>query len=312
MSLVSQTLLQALGPLQPECQNQNGRHSLRALQRRQQPTPHPLHLRLLRSLQHSRHNPALHLTATTKGQLATPQGYPHAARLGPPASLDRHLHRYVTTVPIHISSQAFPAPSIPFHTPPQVWCWYANSLLPTADIKHAGVGLHQCHIPPSQLRLWAIFLYALSHLYMLAVVPPRLAILSLYMHTFGIHRPTGIACYALDALILADLVTGILLLSVLCRPLQKLWDLDVQGKCIDINAILRASRQVNIVIDVGMLFLPVPHVLRPCVQVGGRIGVLAAFGAGNGYVFYHTIIYPRALKWRYPKIEAGLCHAMPY
>ncbi|KAL4967686.1 uncharacterized protein BDV14DRAFT_197696 [Aspergillus stella-maris] len=150
-----------------------------------------------------------------------------------------------------------------------------------ADMQYAGVGLHQSCVSPENMRMWAILLFALDFLYVLSVVPPRLAILSLYISTFSVYRVTKIICYTTAAVIITNMIACIVISCIICRPIQRLWDPTVAGYCLDINSVYRAVRIVNIVTDVVTLVVPVPHVLRLQAKRAFKLGVLFTFLLGN-------------------------------
>ncbi|KAL4942729.1 hypothetical protein BDV06DRAFT_211620 [Aspergillus oleicola] len=154
-------------------------------------------------------------------------------------------------------------------------------VLGTADVRYAGVGLHQSCVSAEKMRMWAIFLFAIDYLYVLAVMPARLAILSLYISTFSVHRLTKIICYTTAAIIVINTVVGLVLSSTICRPIQRLWDPAIPGSCLNINSVIRSARIVNIITDVVMLVLPVPHVLRLQAKMTFKLGVLVTFLLGN-------------------------------
>jgi hypothetical protein len=55
----------------------------------------------------------------------------------------------------------------------------------------------------------------------------------------------------------------------------------VDGHCVNINAWFRYSRIVNIVSDVIMLILPIPHVIRLQSTMRLKVGLLITFLLGS-------------------------------
>ncbi|KAH2970783.1 hypothetical protein KXW00_000009 [Aspergillus fumigatus] len=145
------------------------------------------------------------------------------------------------------------------------WLFYVALIsVAIGDMRYGGVGLHQARviaIDPVMIQTWAKFLLAIAFIYIFSVILPKLAVLSLYISIFNRHRASRITCY----------VTGFLML----------WDPQVDGHCVNINAWFRYSRIVNIVSDVIMLVLPIPHVIRLQSTMRLKIGLLITFLLGS-------------------------------
>lgn len=151
-------------------------------------------------------------------------------------------------------------------------------------MRYGGVGLHQARviaIDPVMIQTWAKFLLAIAFIYIFSVILPKLAVLSLYISIFNRHRASRITCYVTGFLMIGNCIGCAAAGFAVCTPLRKLWDPQVDGHCVNINAWFRYSRIVNIVSDVIMLVLPIPHVIRLQSTMRLKIGLLITFLLGS-------------------------------
>ncbi|KAF7117557.1 hypothetical protein CNMCM5793_006609 [Aspergillus hiratsukae] len=165
------------------------------------------------------------------------------------------------------------------------WIFYVALIsVAMGDMHYGGVGLHQARvmaIDPVMLQTWAKFLLAIAFIYIVAVILPKLAVLSLYISIFNRHRVSRITCYVTGFLMIGNCIGCAAAGFAVCRPLRRLWDPSVDGHCVNINAWFRYSRIVNIVSDVVMLILPIPHVIRLQSTMRLKVGLLITFLLGS-------------------------------
>lgn len=165
------------------------------------------------------------------------------------------------------------------------WLFYVALIsVAIGDMRYGGVGLHQARvitIDPVMIQTWAKFLLAIAFIYIFSVILPKLAVLSLYISIFNRHRASRITCYVTGFLMIGNCIGCAAAGFAVCTPLRKLWDPQVDGHCVNINAWFRYSRIVNIVSDVIMLVLPIPHVIRLQSTMRLKIGLLITFLLGS-------------------------------
>lgn len=65
-----------------------------------------------------------------------------------------------------------------------------------------------------------------------------------------------------------------------CQPREKLWNLSLPGKCIDITVLNIASASVNFVSDLVILLLPQKIIWGLHMSVSKKLGVAALFAVG--------------------------------
>lgn len=90
------------------------------------------------------------------------------------------------------------------------------------------------------------------------------------------------------SLAVADTVAA----SVMCLPLDYLWDKSIPGgKCINIAAFYRWGSLPNAVSDLFMLVIPLPTVWKLQVERKVKIGLTVTFLTGSVYVYPFSFLY---------------------
>lgn len=151
-------------------------------------------------------------------------------------------------------------------------------------MKYGGIGLHEARvvqIDPHMMVNWGKFIIIIPLFYFSTVVPPKLAILHLYLSIFTEKRLRNI-CYATGVVIVCNWVAVIIAGLLSCRPLSYFWT--GQGVCINIDAWLRWGGFANILTDVVMLILPMPVVWRLHASTRLKLGIFVTFLLGSLYV----------------------------
>ncbi|BCR93415.1 uncharacterized protein AKAW2_10461S [Aspergillus luchuensis] len=157
----------------------------------------------------------------------------------------------------------------------------ADAACTMADVKYGGIGLHEARvvqIDPHMMVNWGKFIIIIPLFYFSTVVPPKLAILHLYLSIFTEKRLRNI-CYATGVVIVCNWVAVIIAGLLSCRPLSYFWT--GQGVCINIDAWLRWGGFANILTDVVMLILPMPVVWRLHASTRLKLGIFVTFLLGS-------------------------------
>ncbi|KAE8373315.1 hypothetical protein BDV26DRAFT_301162 [Aspergillus bertholletiae] len=156
------------------------------------------------------------------------------------------------------------------------WLFYLAFVgITIGDIKYGGVGLHQVRVEQmdiTMLTTWAKSLLVVSFVYIWSVVFPKLSILYLYLALFGISKPSRIVCYATGILVVANAIANTAAGFALCR---------IERHCFNINDWFRYARVVNIVSDVILLILPIPHIYRLQSSTRLKAGLFFTFLLGS-------------------------------
>jgi len=79
--------------------------------------------------------------------------------------------------------------------------------------------------------------------------------------------------------------TGILLASIFaCKPIALGWDLTVQGTCINRPALYEATAALGVIVDLLIISIPVPMVVRLQMSRSKKAGLILMFVLGSMYV----------------------------
>lgn len=110
------------------------------------------------------------------------------------------------------------------------------------------------------------YLFALGIVYSMAAMTIKLSIILLYIRVFSTAETLFRRCiYAALFFTLALSATFIIVILAACRPLQYFWtryDGFSEGTCIDLGSFFAAFSVFNVSLDVFLLALPIPMVLK--------------------------------------------------
>jgi hypothetical protein len=128
---------------------------------------------------------------------------------------------------------------------------------------------------------WAKGLIALEWAYGLAVLFPKLAILSFYLFIFH-TKPYRRTVYALGVICIGSFLAIGLTAVLQCFPLAYVWDKTIEGgHCIDQLAFYRWISFPNIFTDLCMLVLPLPLVWSLNMSRAQKAGLTVVFLTGS-------------------------------
>ncbi|KAL4962798.1 CFEM domain-containing protein [Aspergillus stella-maris] len=149
-------------------------------------------------------------------------------------------------------------------------------------LKDYGLGKDIWTVPFEDIRMTLKMFFIEELLYCICIAIVKCSILMLYLRLFP-NRGLRIATFVtLGATLLWGFVAfWVLLFS--CKPIHYYWnewDGEHQGTCLSHNNILVAHSTINIILDVVVLVLPVPVLLKLQMPLKKRIGVVAMFVVG--------------------------------
>lgn len=141
------------------------------------------------------------------------------------------------------------------------------------------------------------YLFALGIIYSLAAMTIKLSIILLYTRVFSTANTTFRRCiYAAFFFTVALSVTFIVVILASCQPMQFFWtqyDGVSEGTCINISAFFVAFSIFNVSLDVYLLVLPIPMVLKLHMSVRKKLIVCALMMLGILYVFLSSCLSER-------------------
>lgn len=128
--------------------------------------------------------------------------------------------------------------------------------------------------------LFAKLEFVSTSMHSMAVLFPRLVILSIYVRIFS-RKELRVFCYLLMALnfVLFALATVVSMLQ--CRPLQAIWMPTLPGaQCLSLLMFWTYLLIPSIVLDVIMIILPIPTILKLKASRKDKIGLVVTFAMG--------------------------------
>ncbi|KAJ5644216.1 uncharacterized protein N7484_006723 [Penicillium longicatenatum] len=150
-----------------------------------------------------------------------------------------------------------------------------------ADVYHGGIGLHEervLQIDPTMMVTWGKFIIIIPIVYFSTVMPPKLAILHLYLSIFT-NKKLRYICFATAAVVVGNWIAVTIAGGLACQPISYFWT--GEGNCIDINSYLRWGGFANILTDLVMLVLPIPVVWNLHASTRLKTGILITFLLGS-------------------------------
>lgn len=136
---------------------------------------------------------------------------------------------------------------------------------------------------PNTLTTWWKYNMVVPLLYFPAAAFPKLSILALYFRIFGSKsQPISRAiCFATGFIIAGNCLANVIVSFLMCRPLAFVWNKNLDGTCVDINAWWRWCSFANLVTDVIMLIQPLPHTIKLHIPKKVKLGLAVTFIVGS-------------------------------
>ncbi|KAK4504020.1 hypothetical protein PRZ48_004935 [Zasmidium cellare] len=123
-------------------------------------------------------------------------------------------------------------------------------------------------------------LFALEVLYPTALALNKLGVLLMYQRLFGIERKLTIAVKVVAAIVIAWWI-GVEVATLLqCQPIDKFWNYQKEGHCLNIIALFEGSAIPNVIIDVIILLLPQPILWKLRMSMSNKIALCGIFLLG--------------------------------
>ncbi|KAI3392592.1 hypothetical protein diail_5466 [Diaporthe ilicicola] len=136
----------------------------------------------------------------------------------------------------------------------------------TVEITAAGAGRHVWALTTEQVIETSMYLFALAITYTLAAMFIKTSIILLYIRVFSTTNKGFRLCIYFASFMTGCLaVTFIVVILSACQPMQFFWtkfDGTSEGTCIDVSSFFIAFSIFNVSLDVFLLVLPIPQVLK--------------------------------------------------
>ncbi|KAI4867285.1 hypothetical protein F4820DRAFT_414403 [Hypoxylon rubiginosum] len=147
------------------------------------------------------------------------------------------------------------------------------------DIDH-GLTYHVWDIPQDTYHIGERLYGLLAYLsFILSVSFAKMSMLVLYLR-LAPHAWFRFTCYSCIAVIACYSLTAAFVESLACRPLQGIVDESLDAECYDSYPAYIALSSLNIGIDVIILLLPIPLVLRMQLPKRQKVSIILLFATG--------------------------------
>ncbi|KAH9908176.1 hypothetical protein F4778DRAFT_720642 [Xylariomycetidae sp. FL2044] len=152
------------------------------------------------------------------------------------------------------------------------------------------VGKHIQVFGPDVVKDWYIGFFLCELTYTGVIVFVKLAILALYWRIFSKNSSIKLPIAILTVAVLMWGIAVFLLVLLQCIPTRYLWDKTIEGSCnVDSLKFLFAISVPNILIDIALLALPIPYVIKLNVSKSQKKAILSIFLLG-GFVIIASIL----------------------
>ncbi|KAJ4334626.1 hypothetical protein N0V95_009118 [Ascochyta clinopodiicola] len=146
-----------------------------------------------------------------------------------------------------------------------------------------GLGRDVWTVPFDRITAFVRWLYVLEILYFFQITLLKLTLLFFFLRIF----PKTIVRNVLKGTIIFTILYGLTFVIIAifqCRPINHYWDnwdLEHDGKCININALAWSNAIISIVLDIWMLVLPLYEVFRLQLSWRKKLSVAIMFLVGT-------------------------------
>ncbi|CAI6101420.1 unnamed protein product [Clonostachys chloroleuca] len=152
-----------------------------------------------------------------------------------------------------------------------------------------GLGKHVLVFGPHVAELFNIGLFTAEMTYTGVIISVKFSIAALYQRIFRTEN-IKLPIIILSALVAMWGIAVFLLTLLQCIPTRGFWDKTIERSCnVDSNKFLFAISIPNILIDVALLLLPVPFVLKLHVSKDRKVSIMSMFLLG-GFVCVASIM----------------------
>ncbi len=145
-----------------------------------------------------------------------------------------------------------------------------------------GVGYHVDSLSQHAVHNISKWLLITEIIYIWNLCWTKLSLLMMYYRIF--HLP-GFKkqVIAVGAFVVCWAITISFLFTFICKPVEKLWIPELEGKCLNEVGVWLANASSTIFSDIVILLLPIPQIWRLHLKKSEKIGLTVVFGLGFLY-----------------------------
>ncbi|KAJ5698601.1 hypothetical protein N7462_000606 [Penicillium macrosclerotiorum] len=167
---------------------------------------------------------------------------------------------------------------------------------------HEGMGLHADTIATENVVMIAKYLIVAEVLYVFNLVWTKLSILLMYYRIFRFPYFKTWA-YVIGGFVIIWVICITFLFIFICVPVQKIWNPQIPGRCINQVGTWIANAVSTIATDIAILLLPIPQVWKLQLRTSEKIAVSVAFSLGFFVVF--TSAYRFSVLFSYSSLDSS-------
>ncbi|KAL8896387.1 MAG: hypothetical protein Q9192_003123 [Flavoplaca navasiana] len=108
----------------------------------------------------------------------------------------------------------------------------------------------------------------------------KTSIIDFYLTLFSVNRRFRLIAWVWIGIVLAFGVGVVLQTFLLCRPLAKTWNPALPGRCGSLVGAVIGTSAVNVMVDIGIILLPMPMVWNLQMARSRKIALTITFGLG--------------------------------
>lgn len=142
-----------------------------------------------------------------------------------------------------------------------------------------GLGRHISTVSPEDLGTFLKYNFAAELAYIFSFVASKLAFVFIYLRIFPRSR-LRTSSYVLAAILVAELIEESVVVLSQCAPLQKAWNVELPGKCLNLLTFFYVSFGIKLATDIALFCLPIPMLGKLKIGLGKKIGVIFMFSLG--------------------------------
>ncbi|KAJ6134358.1 hypothetical protein N7523_000680 [Penicillium sp. IBT 18751x] len=143
-----------------------------------------------------------------------------------------------------------------------------------------GAGRKVTEIDPSSVIITLKTILPLEALYGIVLGLIKSSIMLFYLRIFGTKKSSRISILVTMTIVWMWAVSVILETFLLCRPLAYNWDTSIAGTCGNRNATYVVAGTLNLVTDLMVMALPIPHIWKLQLSLSKKIALCGVFSVG--------------------------------
>ncbi|KAH7361008.1 hypothetical protein BKA65DRAFT_547708 [Rhexocercosporidium sp. MPI-PUGE-AT-0058] len=143
-----------------------------------------------------------------------------------------------------------------------------------------GYGRHYWDLDPTKIENLLKVFYVSELLYIVALTLVKASILVFYLRVFTPRWFVIVDLMTLCVAVLAGLAIMFCLIFQ-CSPISGVWDRTQSTQCLDVNTLSYLSAAISVVLDVVILILPIPVLIRLKMSFKEKLSLIMMFSLGS-------------------------------